>query len=289
MVVSGSEEHTTNNRMELTAAIEALRSCDSGERVVIRTDSQYVRRGMTEWISNWKRQGWRRGKGQPVLNHDLWMALDAENERVSVDWQWIKAHAGNEHNESVDTAARDAALNRYRVKNSSSKGESIAESTIQAEQHKRYDFEFFLAASNVGSIASAWAYIRQKESAKTSTCEVLHNATLNHALLSGAISAVQSLPSNACVSIATESEYLFRGVTQWRHGWRQRHWRKADGGKPQNIELWMELDQELTRVEVDWRLATVRAQAETFAMVRQARTDAREELRRLSIANPKAK
>lgn len=101
----GGERETTNNRMELTAPIEALaslkRSCD----VVVYLDSEYVRKGITEWITNWQRRGWKTADGKPVKNADLWQRLDALRKLHSVDWRWVKGHAGDPGNERADMLA----------------------------------------------------------------------------------------------------------------------------------------------------------------------------------------
>jgi ribonuclease HI len=101
----GGEPHTTNNRMELTAAIEGLRSLRRGCAVDLYTDSQYVRRGITEWLENWKRRGWRTAARKPVLNADLWVRLDEEQARHRVTWHWVKGHSGDAGNECADALA----------------------------------------------------------------------------------------------------------------------------------------------------------------------------------------
>ena len=106
--LSGSEADTTNNRMELTAAIRALETLKQSCRVDLYTDSEYVRRGITEWISNWKRRGWRTAGKKPVKNKDLWQALDAAVRPHKIEWHWVRGHAGHRENERVDRLARDA-------------------------------------------------------------------------------------------------------------------------------------------------------------------------------------
>ena len=102
--LSGGEDKTTNNRMELTAAIRALEALKKPCKVEIYTDSQYVQRGITEWIAGWKRKGWRRGRGA-VKNVDLWQALDALVGEHQVTWKWVRGHAGNHYNEICDELA----------------------------------------------------------------------------------------------------------------------------------------------------------------------------------------
>jgi ribonuclease HI len=101
----GGENNTTNNRMELMAAIKALHSLKEPCQVVLTTDSQYVRQGITEWINNWKKNNWRTANKKPVKNADLWQALDEAAAKHQVDWQWVKGHAGHRENEIADQLA----------------------------------------------------------------------------------------------------------------------------------------------------------------------------------------
>ncbi len=105
--LSGGAERTTNNRMELTAAIEALRALKRPCVVDLHTDSQYVRGGITEWIGVWRSNGWRTAAKKPVKNAELWQALDAEHNRHQIRWHWVKGHAGDPGNEIADQLARD--------------------------------------------------------------------------------------------------------------------------------------------------------------------------------------
>jgi ribonuclease HI len=106
-VLTGRAPATTNNRMELTAAIEALKTLKQACQVEIYTDSKYLKRGITEWLPNWRRRGWRR-KGGTLANVDLWQALDAALRVHSVTWHWVRGHAGEKDNESVDALANAA-------------------------------------------------------------------------------------------------------------------------------------------------------------------------------------
>lgn len=103
--IYGGEENTTNNRMELRAAIEALRALEPDAKVVLHTDSQYVRKGITEWMANWKKNGWRTSSRKPVKNAELWMELEAEAARHRVTWKWVRGHAGDAGNERADALA----------------------------------------------------------------------------------------------------------------------------------------------------------------------------------------
>ena len=107
--ISGSEKNTTNNRMELLATINALKSINSDEEINIFTDSQYVKLGITEWINTWVKNNWKTSKKEDVKNKDLWTELYNLNRTLKVKWVWIKAHAGNPLNEEVDLLAKKAA------------------------------------------------------------------------------------------------------------------------------------------------------------------------------------
>jgi ribonuclease HI len=102
----GGERQTTNNRMELMAAIQALEALKKPCKVELHTDSTYVMKGISEWIHNWKRRGWLTADKKPVKNDDLWKRLDTARLRHQVDWRWVKGHAGHEFNERADELAR---------------------------------------------------------------------------------------------------------------------------------------------------------------------------------------
>jgi ribonuclease HI len=106
--LSGGENPTTNNRMELMGAISALEHLPEGARATLHTDSQYVKNGLTQWIHGWKRNGWRTADKKPVKNEDLWRRLDDAARRHSVEWKWVKGHAGDPMNERADALARAA-------------------------------------------------------------------------------------------------------------------------------------------------------------------------------------
>ena len=108
----GGEKNTTNNRMELIAVIEALRALKTMDNVprqaALYTDSQYVQKGITEWIRNWKRNSWRTSDKKPVKNQDLWSELDSLAGEFSIQWEWVRGHAGNQYNELCDEMTQDA-------------------------------------------------------------------------------------------------------------------------------------------------------------------------------------
>lgn len=103
--IFGGESETTNNRMELTAAIEGLKALKSASVVTLTTDSQYVRKGISEWMVGWKKRNWKNSAKKPVKNVDLWKLLDEQNQRHQVTWLWVKGHSGHPENELADQLA----------------------------------------------------------------------------------------------------------------------------------------------------------------------------------------
>lgn len=107
--LSGGARHTTNNRMEMIAAIKGLEACQNSSKVLLFTDSKYLRDGITVYIQSWRKNGWRTVKKSPVKNIELWQRLDELVNQQEVQWRWVKGHSGNPENERVDTLARDQA------------------------------------------------------------------------------------------------------------------------------------------------------------------------------------
>ena len=107
--IKGSKKNTTNNQMELLAPIQALKKIPKGSKVQIFTDSKYVKSGITGWIHNWKKNGWKTANKQPVKNKELWTKLDLLTNEFEIDWNWVKAHSTDKLNNEVDLIAREAA------------------------------------------------------------------------------------------------------------------------------------------------------------------------------------
>jgi ribonuclease HI len=103
--LSGSEKSTTNNRMEMLAAIRGLEKCEAGELIQLHSDSKYVVNGITEWLPGWKKKNWKTSDGKPVKNQDLWQKLDQLNTTLKIDWRWVRGHNGNAGNERADLLA----------------------------------------------------------------------------------------------------------------------------------------------------------------------------------------
>ncbi|MGE3865917.1 MAG: ribonuclease HI [Hyphomonadaceae bacterium] len=114
--LSGAETQTTNNRMELMGAISALEALTKPAHVRLHTDSQYVKNGITQWLKNWKRRGWKTADNKPVANADLWVRLEEAEAAHQVEWRWVRGHAGDVMNERADALAREAIAKMRREK-----------------------------------------------------------------------------------------------------------------------------------------------------------------------------
>ena len=108
--ISGGEANTTNNRMEMTAVIRALESLKRPSTVEVHTDSQYVQKGISEWMTGWKKRNWRTADGKPVKNQDLWLQLDALSQLHRIEWKWVRGHNGHPENERADALANQGVL-----------------------------------------------------------------------------------------------------------------------------------------------------------------------------------
>lgn len=117
-LISGFEPDTTNNKMELTAAIKALEAVKETANITIYTDSNYVKQGITKWIFNWQKNNWRSSNKSPIKNVELWQQLYEQCQKHTVSWEWVKAHFGIEGNERVDQAARNAIKNAMNARDS---------------------------------------------------------------------------------------------------------------------------------------------------------------------------
>ncbi len=108
--IYGGERDTTNNRMEMTAVIRALEQLKRPSTVEVHTDSQYVQKGISEWMPGWKRRNWRTAEGKPVKNQDLWQQLDTLSQQHAIEWKWVRGHAGHPENERADALANQGVL-----------------------------------------------------------------------------------------------------------------------------------------------------------------------------------
>jgi ribonuclease HI len=238
-VLTGNHPQTTNNRMELQAAIAALQALTRPSQVDYYTDSEYVRQGITSWIDKWAAAGWQR-KGKPIPNVDLWQQLWHLNHTHQIEWHWVRGHTGDPLNERVDELARQARLDIT----------PAAQLTAGAPR-------LFVRASCRGNPGpGGWGVVlEQGQGAELTTEQRSGSAartTNNRMELQAAIEGLKMLPPDSPVQLFTTSDYLFQGATRWIHGWRKRDWQKRDGQPVSNRDLWQELDRLLAGRQVRW-------------------------------------
>jgi ribonuclease HI len=235
-VLTGSEPSTTNNRMELTAAIAALQALNRPCEIDLHTDSEYLRRGITEWIGEWQAKGWQR-KDKPIPNADLWQLLWSLTKIHEISWHWVRGHSGNKLNERVDVLARNA---RLAVTPDAEIGADIMRLFVRGT-----------CKGNPGP--GAWAAVLEvgEETSQLSGAEP--STTNNRMELMAVIGGMSLIPAGSEAYIVTTSDYVFMGATRWIHGWRRRNWKKKDGQPVSNQDLWLELDGLLETRSLQWR------------------------------------
>jgi ribonuclease HI len=231
--LSGGEDHTTNNRMELTAAIEALQSLKTRCEVHLYTDSQYLRRGVTQWLPGWQARGFRRKEGE-LQNEDLWRRLAVLIEGQDVRWEWVKGHAGHQHNERADELATAEIAKRRR-----------------SAPRPQADAEVFLRVSCAGG-RGAWAALVRHGGQEQILTRVHESATANVLDIAGAAEALEHLPPGTSVAFYTGSDYLRQGASRWLPGWRRNGWKTKEGAAVKNRDLWQRLDAALASRRVTW-------------------------------------
>ncbi|NDJ36865.1 MAG: ribonuclease HI, partial [Chloroflexi bacterium] len=231
----GSEPETTNNRMELTAAISALETLKVPCAVELYTDSTYVRRGITEWIPRWIEQDWTRKRGGKVKNVDLWRRLATATQVHTVAWHWVKGHSGDRYNERADELAT----------------QGIRAQAAGIEPPPIDGYRVYLMVSAKGGKGTWAAMIKQGDEEQISW-QHEEGVTSNQLDLIAAIEALSPLPPGSQVTVYSLNDYLRNGATRWRKGWKRRGWRKKSGDPIANVELWMQLDEILQDLDVQW-------------------------------------
>lgn len=253
--LKGRAERSTNNRMELTAAVKALASLEAAHKVTLYTDSQYLRRGITEWLEQWQRAGWMTAANNPVQNQDLWQALTREIQRHRVDWHWVKGHAANRYNERAD---------------------ELASSMIGAEKLPISDPEavhLYTAAAFSGKTGvGAWGVVLQYQDSTRELAGTEQGTSANRMHLQAAIQGLGALKRPLRVHVYTSSDYLKDGATAWLAGWQRRGWRTRDGKPVRHQELWRRLAGLLRRLSCHWHVVARQHQVEGLEQAKQLAT-----------------
>jgi ribonuclease HI len=254
-VLTGSHPQTTNNRMELQAAIAALEALSRPCHVDFYTDSQYVRQGISQWIEGWARRGWRSQSGQDIANVDLWKRLWELSQEHEIEWHWVRGHSGNRYNERVDELARAA---RLAITPAVELGEDVPRLYIRAS-----------VSGNPGP--GGWGVVLEEGDETEQFSGSEPSTTNNRMELRAAIEALQLLPPTQPVELFTTSDYVYQGATSWIDGWRKRSWQKQGGQPVANADLWQELDRLLQARTVRWINAKGKGEAMPLGLVEAGR------------------
>jgi len=245
--MTGGELQTTNNRMEMTAAIEALRTLKRPCHIHIHTDSQYLRRGITQWVEAWKANDWRKRDGSPVQNADLWRALDELVAPHDIDWRWLKGHAGDPLNDRADRLATLAR--RQVVRKAAKKGKPKQPATSSTGSGM---VSVHCCGSSIGSPGPGGyaAIIDDPQGAPRELSGGLPRTSNNVMELTAAIAALESLEPRSKVKVHSLSMYLVQGANEWLPAWIENGWRKKDKKPVQNRALWERLASAMDRLQV---------------------------------------
>jgi len=235
--LSGHEADSTNNRMELTAALRALESLDVPHRVTLVTDSTYLKNGITTWMHNWKRRGWLTAAREPVKNRDLWQALDREVGRHQVEWQWVRGHCLNRWNEQADRLAVAARQQAHGQTHHRDNARSLLAKPACAERICIFLGITFSRTTGRGS----WAAVLVYRSHTRVIGGHLTGRSANEIHLVAAVQALQAIKKKLPVTVYTTSGYLRDGLTQWITGWQARDWQTSAGHPVSNQGLWRQL------------------------------------------------
>ena len=234
-VLTGNDPQTTNNRMELQAAIGALQALKRPCTIEFHTDSEYLRKGITEWIETWAAKNFRKG-GKPIPNADLWQQLWPLTQQHEIEWHWVRGHAGNPLNERVDQLARQARL------------EITPEEELAADVPRLY-----VRASCKGNPGpGGWGVVLERGDETEQASGSALATTNNRMEITAVIEGLRLLPPGSTVQLFTTSDYLYQGATRWIQGWRKNKWQKKDGQPVANADLWQALDQLMGRYKIRW-------------------------------------
>lgn len=253
--ISGASAATTNNRMELTAALSALRALKRPCEVTLYTDSQYLRRGITEWLPSWQEGGWRTSDGDAVENQDLWRALADEVLRHRVEWCWVRGHAGDPLNERADALATKAR--RALAASDSDAAPRVRDETAEYKALPQVDIYTRGCALRIGDETEkqvgGYAAVLVRGEASEVVSGARPSATNNTMELWAAIAALRSLKECSRVTIYTPSKYVLYGATRWLPAWKRQGWQTRGGGRVKNKEVWEALDRVTDLHAITWR------------------------------------
>lgn len=258
----GGEGETTNNRMELMAAIVGLEALKRPCVVRLYTDSNYLIDGATKWIQGWKKNGWRTKEKKPVKNDDLWKRVDEQLTRHDISFTWIKGHSGHPMNERADGLAnrgcREYLANPVRQQQEPAATAVPPQETLDLLipsvpiRTQGPAITAYTDGSCLRSGAGGWGAVILDQGDERELSGGEAGTTNNRMEMMAAIATLISISPERPVKIITDSEYLMMGVEKYLASWKAKSWRKADGGPVKNIDLWKQIDSLLQGRSVKW-------------------------------------
>ncbi len=233
--LTGSEPDTTNNRMELQAIIAALGALKRPCRVRLHTDSEYVHKGITEYIARWKAKGWRTSDKKSVANRDLWEALDQALPRHQIEWLWVKGHAGDPLNEEVDRLAVGM----------------IPRPDLPLDDKQAA--HLFTGVSCLGATGpGGWAVVVRADEAVREITGREAETSANRLHLLAIAQGLEATPVGAVVHVYTASDYAAQGAQQWMKTWAKHGWRTKDGQPVKHGDVWRAILHAAEQRRVNW-------------------------------------
>ena len=231
--LSGYGGETTNNRMELTAVVSVLSALHSPHAITLYTDSQYVKNGITAWITKWQKNNWQTADKKPVKNVDLWKALLAESSRHEISWKWVRGHTLDKYNERADELAVAARKKGAAPAPAVGTGPSAGDDdTIHL--HTGVTCSHATAVGGWAVILRWHQHVKVIGGRQTGT-------TANQLYIKAVIEGLSGLTRQFPVEVHTHSGYLRDGAATWLAGWKKRNWQTREGREVSNKELWQEL------------------------------------------------
>jgi ribonuclease HI len=247
-LLSGNDPHSTNNRMEMQAAVAALGLLGSllGRcRVELYTDSEYLRQGITDWIEGWAQNGWQTQKGDAVKNKRLWQTLHRLTQRHTIAWHWLKGHAGHLHNERADRLATQARAGLHTPSPHVAKPPGV----------KGPEVEVFVKASyHQAQGTGGWGVVLRSEDHVRTISGQEKGMSANAMLIRAAAEGLSALTRPCSVTVYSDADYLIRGASQWIKGWLARGWQTRDGSPVANRAQWESLIEAAGSHSVSWQL-----------------------------------
>jgi ribonuclease HI len=236
----GAQGATTNNQMELRAVLEALKSLPEPHRITLYTDSQYLRRGITEWLPQWQARGWRTSDKSEVKNQELWQALAAETSRHTVAWKWVKGHAGHRWNERADQLAC-----------------SMLPAAPALPLQEADAIHIFTAASCRGAYGpGGWGAVLRYGDILKKMSGHDPDTSANRMHLTAALRGLQAVKKPLPIHLYTTADYLHEGITKWVKGWQSRGWQTKEGKPVTHQDLWQTLTSAAADYKITWHLVS---------------------------------